>query len=372
MAQERARRVERLPVSQARSGLLGPSRAAQQRYLHASRPKHLGRLGERRLDEPQTRGGAVLTRREAAELQERRGSPARQRSGLVPGEAGLLCLAERQLGEAQVVEGLGVVALPRHRLRQGKGGLVVALELHGETSRGPVELGALGEGRERRRVDVVGLEQLAVQLLVAAELHPVALAPRLARREDVGRLRAGLHLRLRHDVVPALGVGDEHAAGRVTDLNRVGTGGRQVGIRRLEDAGGSEAQGDLAHRRRPARITTRPPRTARVRLSPTRSALPSPGARARRLRRWRASSRRSSAPAGRSRESAAAAAARGRRRSPGSGRDPPGPRGRRSRRPRAHGASPCPRRPSPSDQIFLPGMSWWSATCTMPDSVCGW
>ena len=196
--------------------------------------------------------GRPLAGGEAAELQERRGAPGRERRRLVPGEAGLLRLAEGGVGEAEVVERLGVVAPPRDGLRERLDRFVVALELDGEASRGPLELRAVGKRRERRRVDVVGLEELPVQLLVAAELHPVALAPLLRRREDVGRLRAGLHLRLRHDVVAALGVGEEHAALLVADLDGVAARpprGRRRCDRRRRRA--SRLEGLLADRRRP-------------------------------------------------------------------------------------------------------------------------
>ena len=100
----------------------------------------------------------------------------------------------------------------------------------------------------RRRL---GLEELPVQLLVAAEVDPVALAPLRRRGKDVGRLRAGLDFRLRHDVVAALGVGEEHPALPVADLDRVRAGRHEVGVGTIESAGGLEAQDLLADRRPP-------------------------------------------------------------------------------------------------------------------------
>ena len=83
VSQERARRVQRLPVSKARSRFLDLAGVPQQRHLHSSRAKHLGRLGERLPNEPQTLVVAGLRgpRDVRAAAATRRASPAASRPG---------------------------------------------------------------------------------------------------------------------------------------------------------------------------------------------------------------------------------------------------------------------------------------------------
>ena len=249
--QERARRVDGPPAGQSPPRFGRAPRAPEQGDLHAAGADHLRRLRERLANEAQSLFGMAFARCEPAELQQRRGTPAGQRRGLVPREAGRLRVAEGEAGEAEVVERLGVVAAPCHRLRERSDGLLVALHLHREASRGELELGAVGERGERGRVDVVGLQQLPVELLMSTELQPVPLTALFRRREHVRRLRTRLHLRLRQHVVATLGLRDQNPALRVPHLDRVRAGGRQVCEAAVEDAGRRELERQLAHDRGP-------------------------------------------------------------------------------------------------------------------------
>ncbi len=112
------------------------------------------------------------------------------------------------------------------------------------------------------------LEQLPVQLLVAAELEPVLLGPLVAGREDVRRLRAGPHLRLRHEVGrgPRCARAPRPAASRTSTLYGPGPArSAYVASKTPEGARLKLCSRTVAD---PSRSTTHPPRSSRVRFEP--------------------------------------------------------------------------------------------------------
>ena len=229
--EQRAGRVLFEPVTQPRLRLLPSPEMAQQGHLHASGTDdaEASRRALRARAAGPSRGSALAQPRSAARWSRDAGRTAGSVAAWSQAKRAFWVSPRNSCGEAQVVERLAVVARARDSPRQVRDGLGVALEADREAARRPAERHALGEGRERGVVGVVRFEPLAVQLLVAAELQPVALAPPLRRRKDVRRLRSRLHVGPGDEVVAVLGVRQQHASLRVADLDGVRALGREIG-----------------------------------------------------------------------------------------------------------------------------------------------
>ncbi len=206
------------------------------------------------------------------------------------------------------------------------------------------------------------MRQLAFALLALAEGHEVTLRPVFWLLDPGGRLRAELRPRQAGCGRRSLRCGERGSGPRRLEPPRcIAMPAARQGSVFLNTRSGVRLMDSSASTRVPSRMRSRPltsvsrhardpPPDPRAPLSGlARRSAPPPGSRAR--------TRRSRAPASRSRGTAPSPAARGSRRSPGCGRVPPGSRPRRCRCRRAPCASRGRRHPRPSSRPSCAGNS---------------
>src|SRR5262249_17616583 len=160
----------------------------------------------------------------------------------LPFRTGLFVLAAEEPGHAQVVARLAIVARAADDVPEPGHGVVVTLERDGQTAGRLRESDARGETPEAVLIRVHRTQELALELLLRAELHEPALAPSVGRRNAVRGLRPDLDLGAGYVVVPALGVGHGQAAAALHDLHRVTLRPRQARVALLEDGSGREVE----------------------------------------------------------------------------------------------------------------------------------